>query len=147
MWLTHAQVVTKLHSILKPFLLRRVKTDVESALPGKLEVVLYAPMTPTQRKLNDQLLKTTLQVRRQAGLLRLMLWSSCAHTTCSAPAGTCLPMLAVRLQDKDLNKSSGASQGVSRLNNMLMQMRKVRLSFLAFVFGHDIAYDTVHHLS
>jgi SNF2-related domain len=56
------QVVTKLHSILKPFLLRRVKTDVESALPGKLELVLYAPMTPTQRRLNDQLLKTTLQV-------------------------------------------------------------------------------------
>lgn len=55
-------MVTKLHSILKPFLLRRVKTDVESALPGKLEVVLYAPMTPTQRKLNDQLLKTTLRV-------------------------------------------------------------------------------------
>lgn len=59
-------MVTKLHSILKPFLLRRVKTDVESALPGKLEVVLYAPMTPTQRKLNDQLLKTTLQVRHVA---------------------------------------------------------------------------------
>jgi SNF2 family DNA or RNA helicase len=64
--LKHAQVVTKLHSILKPFLLRRVKTDVESALPGKLEVVLYAPMTSTQRKLNDQLLNTTLQVRHVA---------------------------------------------------------------------------------
>lgn len=55
-------MVTKLHSILKPFLLRRVKTDVESALPGKLELVLYAPMAPTQRKLNDQLLKRTLEV-------------------------------------------------------------------------------------
>ena len=64
---TAVQVVTKLHSILKPFLLRRVKTDVESALPGKLEVVLYAPMAPSQRKLNDQLLKTTLQVRRVTG--------------------------------------------------------------------------------
>ena len=73
-------MVTKLHSILKPFLLRRVKTDVESALPGKLEVVLYAPMTSTQRKLNDQLLKTTLQVRQQG-------WSAVsdapAHSPCT----------------------------------------------------------------
>lgn len=32
------QVVSKLHQILKPFLLRRVKTDVETSLPGKMEV-------------------------------------------------------------------------------------------------------------
>lgn len=56
-------MVSKLHSILKPFLLRRVKTDVESALPGKLELVLYAPMAPQQRKINDQLLKKTLEVK------------------------------------------------------------------------------------
>ena len=30
------QVVSKLHQILKPFLLRRVKTDVETSLPGKV---------------------------------------------------------------------------------------------------------------
>lgn len=35
---THPQVVSKLHQILKPFLLRRVKTDVETSLPGKMEV-------------------------------------------------------------------------------------------------------------
>jgi hypothetical protein len=34
------QVVSKLHQILKPFLLRRVKTDVETSLPGKMEVRL-----------------------------------------------------------------------------------------------------------
>lgn len=33
-----SQVVSKLHQILKPFLLRRVKTDVETSLPGKMEV-------------------------------------------------------------------------------------------------------------
>ena len=30
------QVISKLHQILKPFLLRRVKTDVETSLPGKV---------------------------------------------------------------------------------------------------------------
>jgi len=33
-------VMTKLHAILKPFLLRRVKSDVETSLPGKMEVCL-----------------------------------------------------------------------------------------------------------
>eukprot|EP00803_Ostreobium_quekettii_P009166 evm.model.scf_268.3 EVM.evm.TU.scf_268.3 scf_268:59398-67593(-) len=49
-------IVTKLHNILLPFLLRRMKSDVELALPQKTEVVLYAPMTSYQKELNKQLL-------------------------------------------------------------------------------------------
>ena len=59
----HAQVVQKLHKILKPFLLRRVKADVESNLPGKAEIILYAGMSETQRRLNDDLLNRTINVR------------------------------------------------------------------------------------
>ena len=58
-----AQVVQKLHKILKPFLLRRVKADVESNLPGKAEIILYAGMSDTQRRLNDDLLNRTINVR------------------------------------------------------------------------------------
>lgn len=54
------KVVSKLHQILKPFLLRRVKTDVETSLPGKMEVILYANMTDRQKELNQQLLDKTL---------------------------------------------------------------------------------------
>lgn len=80
-------VISKLHSILKPFLLRRVKTDVETSLPGKLEVVLYAKMTDRQIDVNKQLAEKTL--------------------------GTTMA------------KSSGrGTPGLSKLNNMLMQMRK-----------------------
>eukprot|EP00026_Physarum_polycephalum_P000248 Phypoly_transcript_00248.p1 GENE.Phypoly_transcript_00248~~Phypoly_transcript_00248.p1 ORF type:complete len:838 (-),score=136.55 Phypoly_transcript_00248:415-2928(-) len=42
------QLISKLHSILRPFLLRRLKTDVELSLPKKKEIVLYCPMTPPQ---------------------------------------------------------------------------------------------------
>ena len=66
--LCEAQVVQKLHKILKPFLLRRVKADVESNLPGKAEVILYAGMSDTQRRLNDDLLNRTIHVSpRSAG--------------------------------------------------------------------------------
>lgn len=59
-------VVAKLHTILKPFLLRRVKTDVETSLPGKLEVVLYAQQTEKQREINEQLRNKTLKVDRES---------------------------------------------------------------------------------
>ena len=46
-----AKTVASLHAILKPFLLRRVKGDVETSLPKKREYILYAPLTSTQKEL------------------------------------------------------------------------------------------------
>ena len=42
------QTVTKLHDILRPFLLRRVKSDVLSEMPPKKEVVVYSGMSKLQ---------------------------------------------------------------------------------------------------
>ena len=53
-------IVEKLHGILKPFLLRRLKGDVETNLPRKKEIVLYAHMVETQRKFNDALVDKTI---------------------------------------------------------------------------------------
>ena len=52
-------LVSTMHSILKPFLLRRVKTDVESSLPKKREYILYAPLTSEQRELYREILAGT----------------------------------------------------------------------------------------
>ena len=49
-------VISKLHGLLKPFLLRRVKSDVETSLPGKMEVIMYAEMTDKQREVNSLLM-------------------------------------------------------------------------------------------
>ena len=54
------KVVEKLHGILKPFLLRRLKGDVETNLPRKKEIVLYAHMVKTQREFNDALVDKTI---------------------------------------------------------------------------------------
>lgn len=59
--------MSKLHAILKPFVLRRLKTDVDIALPQKAEVLLYAHMTQDQKALNQQLLDGTLKVRLGGG--------------------------------------------------------------------------------
>lgn len=52
-------LVKSLHAVLKPFLLRRVKTDVESLMPKKREYVLYAPLTNMQRELYQAILEGT----------------------------------------------------------------------------------------
>lgn len=52
-------LVTTMHAILKPFLLRRVKTDVETALPKKREYILYAPLTAEQKDLYREILNGT----------------------------------------------------------------------------------------
>ncbi|KAF8625454.1 hypothetical protein AX17_006855 [Amanita inopinata Kibby_2008] len=44
------QLINALHVILKPFLLRRLKGDVEMRLPPKKEYVIYAPLTVRQRE-------------------------------------------------------------------------------------------------
>lgn len=48
--LTKAQQVQDLHGILKPYLLRRVKEDVEKTMPPKEETILEVTLTPIQKK-------------------------------------------------------------------------------------------------
>ncbi|WVZ60315.1 hypothetical protein U9M48_010359 [Paspalum notatum var. saurae] len=55
-------VVSKLHAILRPFLLRRMKEDVEQMLPRKKEIIIYANMTEIQKRIQDHLVKKTFDV-------------------------------------------------------------------------------------
>ncbi|KAF2837304.1 SWI/SNF chromatin remodeling complex component [Patellaria atrata CBS 101060] len=50
------KLVSSIHAILKPFLLRRVKRDVETNMPRKREYVLFAPLTVMQRELYQAIL-------------------------------------------------------------------------------------------
>jgi len=76
-------IVHKLHIILKPFLLRRLKAEVEKTLPAKKELKLYVGLSKMQRE-----------------------WYK-----------------AVLL--KDLGTLNGQTKENARLNNILMQLRKV----------------------
>lgn len=45
--------VNQLHTILRPYLLRRLKAEVETQMPGKTESVIYCRMSKRQRYLYD----------------------------------------------------------------------------------------------
>jgi SNF2 family DNA or RNA helicase len=54
-------LIHKLHEILRPFLLRRLKVDVERSLPPKKEYILYAPLSLRQLELYDAIVKGSLR--------------------------------------------------------------------------------------
>ena len=47
------EIVRRLHGVLRPFLLRRLKADVEKQMPGKYEHVVYCKLSKRQRYLYD----------------------------------------------------------------------------------------------
>ncbi|KAG2419828.1 helicase swr1 [Aspergillus terreus] len=47
------RVVTKLHTVLRPYILRRLKADVEKQMPAKYEHVVYCRLSKRQRYLYD----------------------------------------------------------------------------------------------
>ena len=49
-------VVSKLHKILKPFLLRRIKKEAEKSIPPKTEIHIKVGLTETQKKIYRDLL-------------------------------------------------------------------------------------------
>uniref|UniRef100_A0A7S0RU61 Uncharacterized protein n=1 Tax=Chlamydomonas leiostraca TaxID=1034604 RepID=A0A7S0RU61_9CHLO len=110
------QVVSKLHAILKPFVLRRLKSDVEISLPRKMEIILYADMTPEQRALNQQLVDGKLKEEMRA------------------------------LAEREGTGSSSTAMG--KLNNVLMQMRKIcnHPDLVTSAFTNDIDYPPPEEL-
>lgn len=50
-------IIRRLHKVLRPFLLRRLKKDVEKDLPDKVEKVIKCKMSALQSKLYQQMLK------------------------------------------------------------------------------------------
>nr|AAP92713.1 Swi2/Snf2-related protein DDM1 [Arabidopsis arenosa] len=69
-----ARVVSKLHGILRPFILRRMKCDVELSLPRKKEIIMYATMTDHQKKFQDHLVNHTLEAHLGENAIRGQGW-------------------------------------------------------------------------
>merc|ERR1719318_2282235 len=54
-------ILSTLHAILTPFLLRRVKTDVDLQIPPKKEVLVYCPLTERQEVMYRSVVEKTIK--------------------------------------------------------------------------------------
>ncbi|KAJ0238585.1 ISWI chromatin-remodeling complex ATPase CHR17 [Hirschfeldia incana] len=61
------EVVQQLHKVLRPFLLRRLKSDVEKGLPPKKETILKVGMSQLQKQYYKALLQKDLEVVNGGG--------------------------------------------------------------------------------
>lgn len=68
-------IIRRLHKVLRPFLLRRLKKDVEAELPDKVEVILKCPMSALQQSLYQSITKSsglgTSDSKKERGFRRL----------------------------------------------------------------------------
>ena len=60
-------LIEKLHGVLKPFLLRRLKSDVEKKLPPKIETKLYVGLSGMQRQLYTKILVKDIDLLNSTG--------------------------------------------------------------------------------
>lgn len=68
------ETVAKLHTLLRPFILRRLKSEVETQLPGKFEHVVYCRLSKRQRFLYDEFMSraSTHEALTTGGYLGVM---------------------------------------------------------------------------
>lgn len=65
--LEDSKLVTRLHSVLRPFLLRRLKSDVEKKLPPKKEIKIYVGLSKMQREWYTKILMKDIDIVNGAG--------------------------------------------------------------------------------
>ena len=102
-----SNLVASLHAILKPFLLRRVKTDVETELPKKREYILYAPLTAPQKELYKQIIEGNVRKYLEQQAVDRMLEKNGVRKVSSSAS-----LKRKHLEDEDLasNKSAKSSR-------------------------------------
>lgn len=61
------RMIGQLHKLLRPFMLRRLKADVESSLPPKSETILFTGMSTMQKNLYRQILLRDIDTINSAG--------------------------------------------------------------------------------
>ncbi|XP_018584044.1 putative global transcription activator SNF2L1 [Scleropages formosus] len=66
------KLVERLHAVLRPFLLRRIKAEVEKSLPPKQEVKIYLGLSKMQREWYTKILMKDIDILNSAGKMDKM---------------------------------------------------------------------------
>lgn len=129
-------VVKQLHAVLRPFLLRRVKADVEKSLLPKKEINVYVGMTDMQRKWYKMILEKDIDaVNGLFGFLRFFSFFFWEEFFFGGEEKRFTDLTFYLLCEYvgwlDLG-AGGRKEGKTRLQNIVMQLRVSSLSFFSF---------------
>ena len=81
------KLISQLHKILKPFVLRRLKADVERSLPPKHETILFTGMSAMQKKLYRDILQRDIEAIRGTSGSRTAILNIVMQVSTSGAAG------------------------------------------------------------
>lgn len=134
------KIVKKLHEVLRPYLLRRLKADVEKQMPGKYEHVVYCKLSKRQRQLYDGFMgrASTQEILSSGNYMSIINCLMSLRKVCNHPdlfetraivTSMAMPKsVAARFEIKDLMIRKRLSEG--------MEDKRVNLDALNLVFAH-----------
>lgn len=148
-------VISNLHTILKPFLLRRLKVDVEKELPKKKEYLLYAGLSQKQQELYQAILNRKLRDYLSKGK------NEKSTENPVFPSGKRRVIQKGRFKEPEIDDSFTVTESSSdseeikpkvkpenavpmHLQNVLMQLRKACNH--PYLFDHPVDPDTDEYL-
>ncbi len=113
---TKQELVKKMHVVLQPLLLRRVKADVAKYLPKKREYVLYAPMTKEQTDLYNVINDKNIDTRAYLENKVVERLTAAATSKASSPSGSTRSSSASSVKkepDTSVEKTKGKGKPAS----------------------------------
>ncbi|KAI5304802.1 swr1 complex component [Ascosphaera pollenicola] len=152
------QVVTKLHTVLRPYILRRLKIDVEKQMPAKYEHVVVCKLSKRQRYLYDGFMsraqtKETLASGNYLSIINclMQLRKVCNHPDLfeTRPITTSFAMPRTVIADFEISELLVRRRLLTehperKLNLDFMNLVPISDERLSKIFAKDIASITAH---
>jgi len=142
------KIVKKLHEVLRPYLLRRLKADVEKQMPAKYEHVVYCKLSKRQRQLYDGFMgrASTKEILASGNYMSIINCLMSLRKVCNHPdlfetraivTSLATPKsVAAQFEIKDLLVRKRLQEG--------MEDKQVNLDALNLVFAHREQRSMLH---
>lgn len=143
------KTVNKLHQVLRPYLLRRLKADVEKQMPGKYEHVVYCRLSKRQRFLYDDFMsrsqtKATLASGNFMSIINCLMQ---LRKVCNHP-----DLFEVRPISTSFCMEKSVAHDYTSMNTFVHKLlhckdleSNVNLDSLNFIFTNNDLTSTLHH--
>lgn len=145
------QTVDKLHQILRPYLLRRLKKDVEKQMPAKYEHIVYCRLSKRQRYLYDEFMSRsqTKETLMSGNFMSIVNCLMQLRKVCNHPdLFEVRPIItSFAIEPSVISNYTNSWKDGSLIPKMLPNIceNKINLHNLNLIFTHNEQNITSHH--